>query len=216
MPKARLTLTIPDGVWMGEVTRTHPGANFRVLAVIPDDRSGVVLVEITAPDLAELLAEVQSRSEVTDFDTLARTDGEALVQFETTSPLMLLPARDSGVPLELPFDVSAGQVVWEVIAPTDRLSKLGSQLDQFGIQFTVDHVRQDLVEDALLTETQQEILEAAIEAGYYDTPRTSSLTELAEDLDIAKSTASEILHRAEEKVVKDYASRLTDGPQKSG
>lgn len=41
-------------------------------------------------------------------------------------------------------------------------------------------------------------MNAVIERGYYDTPRRCTLTELADELDLAKSTCSERLHRAEE------------------
>ncbi|WP_231185036.1 helix-turn-helix domain-containing protein [Haladaptatus sp. DYF46] len=35
-----------------------------------------------------------------------------------------------------------------------------------------------------------------MEKGYYDTPRRCSLTELAGELDVSKSTLSVVLHRA--------------------
>ncbi|MGK2230049.1 MAG: putative DNA binding protein, partial [Methanobacteriota archaeon] len=44
----------------------------------------------------------------------------------------------------------------------------------------------------------------AHELGYYDTPREISLSEVANEMDIAKSTCSEILHRAEGKVVSEF------------
>jgi hypothetical protein len=44
----------------------------------------------------------------------------------------------------------------------------------------------------------------AIDRGYYDTPRQTTLVELADDVGIAKSTCSEILHRVEERVMKEY------------
>jgi len=62
---------------------------------------------------------------------------------------------------------------------------------------------------ALLTETQTELVETAIEQGYYDTPRTCSLTDLGREVDIAKSTASETLHRAEEKIIKQFVGEET-------
>lgn len=49
---------------------------------------------------------------------------------------------------------------------------------------------------------------AAVEAGYYDTPRTCTLTELADEVGLAKSTCSEILHRAEEIIVKEFIENL--------
>ena len=53
---------------------------------------------------------------------------------------------------------------------------------------------------------RSDLLGTAIERGYYDTPRTCTLTELADAVGLAKSTTSEKLHRAEEKVVKEFLS----------
>lgn len=44
----------------------------------------------------------------------------------------------------------------------------------------------------------------AIQRGYYDTPRECSLTDLAAALEISKSTASVVLHNAEETIIKEF------------
>lgn len=208
MPLAKLRLTIPEEVWIGELTREHPDAQFRILAALSDEQAGVALAEVTASDPGAVVSAMHDSEEVESVDLLKRTDEDVLLQFETTMPLLLLPARDSGVPLEMPFEVAGGTAVWEVTAPSDRLSELGSQLETFGISFTVDYVQQQLDEEQLLTDRQRRVVLAAIERGYYDTPRDCSLTELAAHLEIAKSTASETLHRAEEKIVKRFAEEL--------
>jgi len=208
MPQAKLRLTIPEDVWVGEVTRNFPNATIRILAALSDEEAGVGLAEISAEDPRAVVRAMDDKEDVTGIETLKYSDGEVLVQFETTMPLLLLPARDSGVPLEMPFEIRDGTAVWEVTAPSDRLSELGAQLDAFGISFTVDYVQQCLDKEQLVTDRQRRTVLQAIEEGYYDTPRTCSLTELADSLDIAKSTASETLHRAEEKIIKHYADQL--------
>jgi len=208
MPLAKLRLDIPTEVWIGDLTRQFPDARFRILAALSDKQTGVALAEITSEDPPAVVATMREYEDVETVEILKHNDGEVLIQVETTMPLLLLPARDSGVPLEMPFEIREGTAVWEVTAPSDRLSELGSQLETFGISFTVDYVQQQLGEEQLLTERQRRIVTAAIEAGYYDTPRDCSLTELASKLDIAKSTASETLHRAEEKIIKRFAEDL--------
>lgn len=205
MPKAKLTLTLPDEVWIGELSRTYPDATFRILAAIPDGGSGVGLAEVESESIDALLAKMDSYEDVTDVEVLNDVDDLALIQFETSLPLLLLAARDSGVPLEMPFELSDGSAVWELKAPSDRLSELGTQLQAFGISFTLESLQQEIDNQTLLTETQSDLIHSALDAGYYDTPRQCSLTDLAEDLGLAKSTASETLHRAEGKIIKQYA-----------
>ena len=211
MPNAKLRLTVPEEVWLGEITRRYPETRIRVLAAIPDGLSGVGLVEITGPTTDAVVTAMAEQDDVTDIETLQRRDDEALVQFETADPLLLMPARGSNVPLEMPFDIRDGEVVWEVTAPREQLSELGGQLEEFGISFSVEYIRQESDRERLLTDRQREIVETAVEAGYYDTPRQCSLTELAERIDIAKSTCSDTLHRAEEAIIKEYVRREVIG-----
>lgn len=63
----------------------------------------------------------------------------------------------------------------------------------------------------VLTDRQREALSLAAAMGYYATPRESTLTEVADALGVAKSTASDLLHRAEGAVVERYLADVEDG-----
>jgi predicted DNA binding protein len=204
MPRANLEITVPDSVWIGELSREYPDAQFEILTVFPKEEGGVALAEISADDIEAVALAMDEYDEVTNTDFLQRTADTGLVQFETSNPVLLLPVRNAGTPLELPFTVVDGSVEWEVTAPRDRLSTLGDQLRQFGIEFEVMAVRQEMETEQLLTPKQLRLVQTAVEEGYYDTPRECTLTELADEADIAKSTCSETLHRAEEKIVKEF------------
>ncbi|MFB6150769.1 MAG: helix-turn-helix domain-containing protein [Haloarculaceae archaeon] len=208
MPRAQLEISIPESVWIGELSRSYLNAEFEVLTVFPKEEGGVALAEVTAPNVEEVVLELSTYDEVTMTDVLQHSGETALVQFETSNPLLLLPVREAGTPLELPFTVLDGNVDWEVRAPRERLSTLADQLRQFGISFDVVSVHQELETEQLLTPKQRRLVNAAVENGYYDTPRDCSLTELAEAVDIAKSTCSETLHRAEGKIIKQFAEEL--------
>ena len=135
-------------------------------------------------------------------------DDEALVQFETSQPVLLMAVRNSMVPLELPLKIVGGRADLELTAAQSRLSELTTQLDEFGMSYEVEYLRQSPVAADLLTERQRSVLVAAVEHGYYDTPRGCTLTELSDELGLAKSTVSERLHRVEEKVVKEFVAGL--------
>jgi predicted DNA binding protein len=207
MPQANITITIPDGVWIGDISRAHPPVSIRILNAVAVDDGGVGLAEITGADLEDVVADIHSKEAVIELDILQRYKETVLVQFETTMPLLLLPLQDSGVPLTMPFTIREGKAEWALTAPQHRLSALSTQLDEFGIPFTVNEVQQHIEPKQLLTDTQLRIVQAAVEQGYYDTPRRCSLTELAENLGCAKSTCSETLHRAEEEIVKRFLEK---------
>jgi hypothetical protein len=208
MPTARLTITIPEDIWMGELSRTYADAEFEILTAFPKEGGGVALAEITAGDGEGIVAEMQTYEEVLEVTLLKQREETLLVQFETSEPILLLPVKEAGTPFELPFSVSNGRVNWEITATQDRLSKLADQLREFDITFDVRSVTHEVETTQLLTDRQIDMLSRAVETGYYDTPRQSTLTELADDLGLAKSTCSETLHRAEEKVIKQFTTEM--------
>ena len=55
-----------------------------------------------------------------------------------------------------------------------------------------------------ITSKQQETLETAMEMGYYERPRTTTLSDLADALGISESAASQRLNTAETKLVRSY------------
>lgn len=210
MARATLTLTVPDVIWIGDLSRQLPRMRIRVLAAVQNGERGVALTEVSAPDIDAALEEMMSYDSIADIERLNSGDEQTLVQLETTMPLLLEPLQRSGVPLEMPFTIQDGNVVWEVTASRDRLSKLGEHLEELGIPFTVDSIYEEVESEELLTDHQWEVLKTATELGYYDTPRRCTQEELAETLGVAKSTCSETLHRAEERVIKQFIERRED------
>jgi hypothetical protein len=208
MATAKLTISVPTDVWVGDLSTTRPNAEFRVLAALPAERSGVGLLELTSVDPTSVLAEMAEYDDVLDVELLRVSEGRALVRFETSDPLLLLSMRESGVPLELPITIRDGEPAVEITESRKRLSTLGTQLERFGIGFDVEFVHERSTSERLLTDRQCELLVSAVECGYYDSPRRCTLTDLAAMADVAKSTASEILHRAEGAVIRQYVADI--------
>ncbi|KAB1190614.1 helix-turn-helix domain-containing protein [Haloferax sp. MBLA0076] len=209
MPRATLSLTLPEQIWVSDLSSRYPEAEFTVLAAMPAEETGVGLVEIHATDIEPIVTALDEYDTVVSVTILEARSDRALVQFETTEPLLILSLSEVGIPLELPITIVDSEVVVEVTAPRENLSELGEQLTQFGIPFDLLSIHQSIDTETLLTDDQYELVETAIERGYYDTPRTCTLTELAEAVGLAKSTTSEKLHRAEGKVMKEFLARDT-------
>lgn len=210
MSKAKLTLAVPDEIWIGALSKEYPDATLRVLSAIPSGATGVAVAELTAANLDAMIEDVRDVDPVVDVEVLDAGENRALLQLETRLPVLLDAARESGVPIKMPFTIRNGKATWEVTASRDRLSDLGEQLETFGVEFTVDSIYQRIDTERFLTDQQWNVLETAIESGYYDTPRRCTQYELAEKVGIARSTCSEILHRAEERVIKEFFETATE------
>ncbi|MFB6189901.1 MAG: helix-turn-helix domain-containing protein [Halapricum sp.] len=210
MVRASLTLTVPDDIWIRHVSRTFPEARFRVRSARSCDGLGIGLVEIVADDVEAIVEATERADDVDAVQPLQGDEQRVLVQVEASNPRLVSILDRTGVPIEMPFDIRNGAVESTLTTTRDRLSALGSALDRSPFAFDVDHVWDSAQFGHVLTDRQQEVLGAAVEQGYYDSPRQCTQEELAADLDMAKSTCSEILHRAEERIIKRFDEVHTD------
>jgi predicted DNA binding protein len=209
MPHAELTVTLPPAVWIGAISREFPDATFRVLSAVPREEDGFGLVEVRTDEPDAVVAWMEAADAVTAVQPIRRESDVVVVQFETSQPLLLASVQASGVPLSLPVEIQNGQARLELTASRDRIAALGESFDDLGVTYSLDRLYESVEAAAPLTEKQRETLLAALEQGYYDTPRDTTLSELADELEMANSTLSELLHRAEESVVKAFvADRL--------
>ena len=212
MPHAKLTIDIPEHIWIGDISAAHPELVFQVVTSIPGDGTGIGLVRLTATDLLPIITDIQARDDIESLELLWKHDDEALLQIQTRNPLPLLPVWRAGVPLRMPFDIQNGMATWEVTTSTRRLSNLRDHLDELSIGFSIEYIREiDASQaDRLLTNRQQEVLLAAVEAGYYRTPRDATLGDGADALGVANATCSDVLHRAEGHIIHWFVEEHLD------
>jgi len=210
VPSAEFTVELPENLWVGDISHRHPGTLLRVLSVMPIETGGYGLLEIETGEATEIIDEFDARKEVNTVHVLQQTEHEAVVQFETTDPPLLLSLQRAQIPIEPPVEIQDGAVHLTFSAPHDRISTFADQLEMLGLPFTLERIYRVRGGDHLLTDSQRDLLFKAIDSGYYDTPRTCTLTELADTLEMAPSTVSETLHRAEGAVIKSYADSQAD------
>ncbi|MFC6834907.1 helix-turn-helix domain-containing protein [Halomarina ordinaria] len=204
MAHARLRVVLPEGTWIRDVSTDYPDAHVRVLAVLSRPSGGVGLVAVDAPDLDAVVGAMDDHEGVVTLDVIERDEDRALVRFETPDPLLAFASGAAGVPIEPPVDIVDGEATLSVTLPHERLPTLSASLDSFGLEHSVESVHHDTSAERPLTDRQHELVARAAALGYYDTPRACTLTALASEVGLAKSTVSEVLHRAEGALVDRY------------
>ena len=206
MPLANVTITIPKSAWIGEISTSHPDMTFRVVSTQYTEKAATGLIEISGDGITSVISRANDAPNIEKLDLLWKNGDKTIVQIETENPLLLIPISRVGIPLKTPFTISDGEVSWEIFTSHSKLSELSDEFEAMGITYSVDSVQEYTGEGAnmILTDRQQEMLAAAFEAGYYDTPRSASLTQVAESSGIAKATCSDILHRAEGKIINRF------------
>jgi hypothetical protein len=117
-----------------------------------------------------------------------------------------------------PVRIEGGSETWQVCFVDDR-SEIEDAIDrvceQAGAEITIDSITTGKPDGRTardqrldtLTHAQRRAFEHAREAGYYEWPREASTRELADDLDLSKTTLLEHLRKAEAKLLNPGSSQ---------
>lgn len=168
------------------------------------DPNPLFLVWIKSDDFERVDEAVAADPTVTNAETLVEQGTDRMYRFGFTADSLeyaLEPAilRSGGV-LEGATGTNKG---WQVrVRFPDRDSM--NQVIQYGrthdIEFTIDRIFESptttQVDGPQLTEVQRETLLAAVECGYLEIPRESSLAELGDRLEVSQSAASQRFRRS--------------------
>jgi len=132
----------------------------------------------------------------------------AVSQFEPTDDVRrsLELQRESLLVIETPVHFTSENHLKVTYLGTDEtFSKLYEYAEEmeghtFEIQETGDYEADKSSFSRMITARQEEVLEAAVDLGYYSEPRQASLEEIGEVVGISPGTVGEHLRKAEERV----------------
>lgn len=202
MNRIELRLGLPTGSWIGDASRACPDATFRVsetIAAEPGDVSDVTVSGIDRERAAEALRE---HDRVDVVDVVDRRGSATALRVTGSAPPFVVAARRVGLPIAAAVEVTDGGATLPIAGRRELLTAFGTELATEGVTVGVGGSADEA--DRALTDAQRDLVLAAVDAGYYDTPRECTLTELAAERGIAKSTCSETLHRAEGRVMRRF------------
>ena len=203
MPQA--TLKIKSNEALVALSERYPETEFSVLGAWPTDNKLRALVEstIALPSLEETLPAIPS---LTDVEIRYSTDETTLFEVSTPTPPPHGAMAESGIVPSFPLHLENGWFVGDITASREQLSAFRDELEAGEIEYQLVQVSgKDGARDPL-TARQQEIVELAVEDGYYDSPRRCTLSDLADQLEVNKSVVSRILQRAEGHIISAYCS----------
>ncbi|WP_336328631.1 helix-turn-helix domain-containing protein [Halovenus sp. HT40] len=204
MVQARLHVELSEGQWKADISQRFSDHLLQILSMVANGGRVVEIVEISGCNTDACLSAISSHSDIGTFEIVERHSNRATVQLATTEPAVLFSAIQAGTPILYPIEVELGELIATVVGTHEIISSLGDQFQADGFDFEVAYIQSNRDVSQVLTERQAEVLFTAIEHGYYRCPRQCTLTEISETLDIAKSTCSGTLKRAEKAVIEYF------------
>lgn len=191
---------------LAAITTEFPDEVFTVLASHLTDDGIVGLVEIETPNPSAIIQHFDDAPEMHSYDVVHTDEETALIRYVIADTKSFRALRASGVPPKFPSRMQDGWIYTKQTASHEQLSQFIDEMEAADLPYQIQSVEQSHDRIELLTERQQEFIIEAVEREYYDNPRGCTLTELAETLDVNKSAASGVLHRAEGRIIKEFVA----------
>ena len=212
MIRAQFLISLPEGVWLTDVSRTFPDARFTLLAGYQMGETAIELGEIHTDEPDTVVDVLRTHPAITQFELLESTERRVLTKYETTHTDLYGFVELSSLPVEFPVVARNGWFEFDLTGTRAELEQLRTTLEAGDVSYELQSVVSTTDSGTLLTDRQRELLETAVREGYFEVPRECTLAALAETLEIDKATASTTLRRGEAALVKWFLT----GPERKG
>lgn len=201
MISAQFRIQLPESLWIASLSQEFRDVTFRLLSGYRTGETALELGEVVGDNPMPVVEAMREHSSIATYELLESADRRALGKYETTDTALYDFVEASDLTIEFPVVVQDGWYEFDLTGTRDELDRLQAVLDATPLRYELLSVIQATNPEDLLTTRQQEVIELAIREGYYEIPRRSTLSELAEQLDRDKSTVSTILRRGEAQVI---------------
>lgn len=232
MLTAKICVSFEDD-WTADIGRFDASAEFVASRFLEGYYIGLLTVETDRFDaIVEIIG---SHPTIESVERVERTE---MASGRTVGTLFIKGVLDEATPLQrileegfLPLrsaTLEEGRECFDLLlADRNELARATAILEEFG-PVTLERVTKGFRREIVPSQTEwqailqrmpsrrREILDTAIERGYYEIPRGITLDELAEQHGISKSTASDHLRKAEKEILEfmlPYLKRADSGGQ---
>jgi predicted DNA binding protein len=162
-------------------------------------------------DLQGLERGLQRDDTVTDFRSIATNGNEHLYRALHPPDLKDVTVPEAAIRADgVLLDATTEAAGWEMkmlFPDRESFTEFRSACGDVGLAVDVDSIYSKpfaaAEDDLALTDPQRDLLRRAVEVGYFDIPRQTTLQELGQQMDISGQAASERLRRGMETLVRE-------------
>jgi predicted DNA binding protein len=198
----------PEG-WVSNLVK-NDSATVKILSMKPEYQGkGVThFVDIVSNHSSadRLVREIRRSQDVTESD-VASVGPNRIVGAVTSNDCMvcslIMDSKTGYFVGPATTEEEGGQTIYKLFMSGDSMPKFLQSLHEKGITYQISEIAK-ITPTKALTSKQERVLKSALEMGYYEYPKRVSTEELASALGQSPSTVSEILRRAERRIISEY------------
>ncbi|SFS09639.1 hypothetical protein SAMN05216559_3552 [Halomicrobium zhouii] len=191
-----------------ETCRRLPDAVFEAVRVVTDGTDEVMpLVWGSGADRGTLTEALAEDPSVDGVSVCTQVHEASLFRLTWTTRVPVVTGLlVAGRGVILGARAQGGTWTFRLLFPRrDAVAAIVESCDRYGVDARIERIypmtESSRAGQSDLTEQQLQTVEVALERGYYDVPRQTTLTELAEELDVSHQALSERLRRGHRRLV---------------
>ena len=200
----KLSIEIPEDKWLATFNKKYPELNFYILSNFPiGENSGITSFRIRGSSVKQFISDFKEKSFEKTTQILYEGEDLVILNVKEGDPWILNTLVKTELLISYPVLVKGGKIRIEAITDRSKVDRFLAQLKKKDIIAKIERIGY-YYKSTLLTQRQNEILNFAYQKGYFNIPRSVSLSEFAEDLNISKSALSETLRRIFKKLANNH------------
>ena len=205
---ARVKIRFPEQLWISHLFKKFQDIRMEIENFLPYDLEnsiGNTIIEIIHHNPNAILDEIRNHKSVIEFSLLEQEENRIRFNVKTKDPYLLYAVINCGVLVDFPVNVKDGFAYWRLVSNRESIDRLLNMFEEREIEFellrigTSPYSLED--EKNKLTLEESNVLDKAINSGFFEIPRKISLEELANQLGKSKSALSVMLRKIIKKKV---------------
>jgi predicted DNA binding protein len=201
MIRAQVRIQLPEHLWVADLSREFSATEFKLLSGFNIDGYALELGEVVTDTPGDVVAAMRAHPKITTYDVLESDSSRVLGKYETPQTDLYEFAASSALTIEFPVSVRDGWYRFDLTGTRAELDELREALEATPGAYELESLVTRTEPDALVTDRQRDVLEAALHEGYFAVPRECTLADVADAVGADKSTVSEIVGRGESRRV---------------
>jgi len=200
----KLSIEIPQGKWLTTFNKKYPELNFHILSnFLIGENLGITSFQIRGSSVKHFISDFKEKSAEKTTQILYEGEDLVILNVKEVDPWIFNTLVKTELLISYPVLVKEGKIRIEAITKRSIVDSFLIQLKKKGIKAEIERIGY-YYKSTLLTQRQNEIVNLAYQYGFFNIPRSISLSEFAKDLNISKSALSEILRRIFKKLANSY------------
>ena len=199
--RAQISIELPSDKWTHKLSKEFLNITFNILSMsLVRENICNTLITLSGNQISDLISKLKTNDSIIEYLIISNTPTSTLLNVKVRNPWVLISTIENEVSIKYPIKIHNGWSDWEIYSTRERIHSLFNDLQLIGLNIKLKSIGKHK-KKPLLTLRQSEIMNIAMNEGFYNVPRNLTLIDLAKKIEISSSTLSETLRKINKKLV---------------